>query len=111
MALSALNAARVIVKVPCMKQVSTTSHNHDATTSRMSEKGVEFNGGSLHDGLGGFVGFGGCGERLALHLLSLQNTVPKGNCDGSDGFGGFRSCSGFGRRLPPLNSNPPFPTS
>ena len=37
--------------------------------------GVEFKGGSLHDGFGGFDGFGGSGEHLALLLLVLQNTA------------------------------------
>ena len=41
----------------------------------MSEKGVEFKGGSLHDGSGGFDGFGGSGEHLTLLLLVLQNTA------------------------------------
>ena len=41
------------------------------------KRGVEFKGGSLHDGFGGFDGFGGSGERLALLLLVLQNTVPR----------------------------------
>ena len=39
----------------------------------MSEKkGVEFKGGSLHDGFCGFDGFGGSGFHLALLLLVLQ---------------------------------------
>ena len=39
--------------------------------------GVEFKGGSLHDGFGGFDGFGGSGEHLTLLLLVLQqNTAP-----------------------------------
>ena len=57
---------------------------------RSPEKGVEFKGGSLHDGFGGFDG---SGERLALLLLVLQNTVPR---DDRDGFGGFGGCGGFG---------------
>ena len=36
---------------------------------------VEFKGGSLHDGFGGFDGFGGSGEHLTLLLLVLQNTA------------------------------------
>ena len=55
----------------------------------MTEKRVEFKGGSLHDGFGGFDGFGGSGEHLALLSLVLQNTGQRGN-----GFGGF---DGFGR--------------
>ena len=31
--------------------------------------------GSLHDGFGGFDGFGGSGEHLTLLLLVLQNTA------------------------------------
>ena len=57
----------------------------------MSEEGVGFKGGSLHDG------FGGSGKHLALLLLLLQNTVPRGSRDGFDGFGGFGGCGGFGR--------------
>ena len=34
------------------------------------KRGVEFKGGSLHDGFGGFDGFGGSGEHLALLCLS-----------------------------------------
>ena len=37
--------------------------------------GVEFKGGSLHDGFGGFDGFGGSGERLALLLPVLKYTA------------------------------------
>ena len=52
------------------------------------KEGVEFKGCNLHDSFGGFDGFGGSGERLAL--LILQNTVkPRGI---HDGFGGFSSC-------------------
>ena len=40
------------------------------------KRGVEFKGGSLHDG---FDGFGGSGEQLPLRLLVLQNIVPRGN--------------------------------
>ena len=43
---------------------------------RMSEKGVEFKGGSLHDS------FGGSGEHLALIPLVLPNTQQKGNRGG-----------------------------
>ena len=41
------------------------------------KRGVGFKGGSLHDGFGGFDGFGGSEEHLALLLLVLQNTVAK----------------------------------
>ena len=51
--------------------------------------GVEFKGGSLHDGFGGFDGFGGSGEHLAIRLLVLQNTGQRGSCEGFDGVGGF----------------------
>ena len=68
---------------------------------RMTEKGgVEFKGGSLHDGFGGFDG---SGEHLAPLSLVLENTGQKrGNRDGFGGFGGY---GGFGRDgYPPLNS-------
>ena len=58
------------------------------------KRGVEFKGGSLHDGFGGFDGFGGSGEPLALLLLVLQSTGKRGDRDGFDGFGGY---GGFGR--------------
>ena len=61
------------------------------------KRGVEFKGGSLHDGFGGFDGFGGSARHLALLLLLLENTVPRGSRDGFDGFGGSGGCSGFGR--------------
>ena len=34
----------------------------------------------------------GSGKHLALLLLLLQNTVPRGS---RDGFGGFAGCGGF----------------
>ena len=43
------------------------------------KRGVEFKGGSLHDGFGCFDGFGGCAKHLALLLLLLENTVPRGS--------------------------------
>ena len=61
------------------------------------KRGVEFKGGSLHDGFGGFDGFGGPAEHLALLSIVLQNTGPRSNRDGFDGFGGFSGCGGFGR--------------
>ena len=39
------------------------------------KRGVEFRVGSLHDGFGGFDGFGGSGEHLTLRLLVKQSTV------------------------------------
>ena len=39
---------------------------------RVTEKGVEFKGGSLHDSFGAFDGFDGAGEHLALLLRDLQ---------------------------------------
>ena len=35
------------------------------------KRGVEFKGGSLHDGFGGFDGFGGSGKHPAFLLLVL----------------------------------------
>ena len=52
--------------------------------------GLSLREGGLHDGFGGF---GVSGEHLALLLLVLQNTVPRGI---RDGFGGFSGCGGFG---------------
>ena len=49
--------------------------------------------------------FCGPGKHLALLLLVLQNTVPRGSLDG---FGGFGGCGGFGRDAYPLNSTPLF---
>ena len=48
--------------------------------------GVEFKGGGLHDGFGGFDG---SGAHLALFLLLLQNAGRRGNRDGFGGYGGF----------------------
>ena len=53
---------------------------------RMSENGgVALEGGSLHDGFGGF---GGSGEHLALLLLVLQN-LNAGQRANHDSFGGL----------------------
>ena len=60
----------------------------------MSEQGVEFKGGGLHNSFGGFDGFGGPGKHLALLSLVLQNAGQRG------GFGGFGGCGGFGRGHP-----------
>ena len=79
-----------------------------STQSQDVEKGVEFKGGSLHDGFGGFAG---SGEHLALLLLVLQSTAPRGN---HDGFGGFGGCGGFGHDgfpPPPPKLNPPLSSS
>ena len=59
--------------------------------------GLRGPGASLHDGFGGFDGFGGSGENLALLLFVPQNIVPRDDRDGFDGFGGFGGCGGFGR--------------
>ena len=57
----------------------------------------ECEGGGLHGG------FDGSGERLALVLLVLPNTVPRGS------RGGFGGCGGFGRDgYPPYSTPPPF---
>ena len=42
-----------------------------ALVSGSRKRGVEFKGGSPHDGFGGFDRFGGSGEHLALRLLVL----------------------------------------
>ena len=63
--------------------------DQDVGKGRVSLRG----GGSLLDHFGGFDAFGGSGKHLALPLLVLQNTVPRGSHDGFDGFGG---CGGFG---------------
>ena len=52
-------------------------------------RGVEFKGGSLHDGFGGSDGCGGSGVHLALRLLVLQKTAQSSTRGGFDGFGGF----------------------
>ena len=43
-----------------------------ALLSGSRKRGVEFKGGSLHDGFGGFDGFGGSGEHLTLRSLIQQ---------------------------------------
>ena len=57
--------------------------------------------GSLHDGFGGFDGFGGSREHLALLPLVLQKQGQRRIRDGFDGFG-YPST---------LNSTPPFSAS
>ena len=66
-----------------------TASNLVILNVRITEKGVEFKGGSLHDGFGGFDGFGGSGGRLTLLLLVLQNTGNRGGFGGFGGHGGF----------------------
>ena len=52
----------------------------------MTEKeGLGLRGVAFMTVLAVLTGFGGSGERLALLLLVLQNTVPRKDCDG---FGG-----------------------
>ena len=71
------------------------NHTQDVGKGGLSLRGVAF----MTDGFGGFDGFGCSGEHLALLLLVLQNTVPRG---GRDGFGGFGGCGGFsGDGYPP----------
>ena len=65
---------------PVARQFSTKAQ----VTSGCRKRGIEFRGGSLHDGFGGFVGFGGSGEHLDLLLLVLQNTEQRGSGDGFD---------------------------
>ena len=75
---------------------------------RMTEKGVEFKGGSLHDGLGGFYGFGGSGEHLALLLLVLQNTVPRDDRDALTVSAVSAVVAVSVVTATPLELNPPF---
>ena len=58
--------------------------------------GLGLRGVAFMTGFGGFDGFGGSGTHLVLHLVILQNIVPRGSRDGFDGFGGFGGCGGFG---------------
>ena len=70
------------------------------------KRGVEFKGGSLHDGFGDFDGFGTSGDHLALLLLVLHNTGHRGN---RDGFGGCGALGGYGGSIitvAPLKLNP-----
>ena len=58
---------------------------------RMTEKpGLSLRGVAF------MTGFGGSGEHLALLLLVLHNTVPRGDFQGSDTFFSFGCCGGFG---------------
>ena len=47
----------------------------ESTIQDVGKGGLSLRGGSLHDGFGGFDGFGGSGEHLTLLLLVLQNTA------------------------------------
>ena len=65
----------------------TIGGGHPRKWVRMTETGGKFKGGSLHVGFGGFDGFGGSGEHLALLLLVLQNIVPRDSGgSGRDGY-------------------------
>ena len=65
---------------------------------------VEFKGGSLHDGFGGFDGLVVLESTLPSVLLVQQNNEQRGNHDGFGGFGG--GYIGFGRDgYPPLVKN------
>ena len=66
----------------------------NALSSGQRKRGVGFKRGSLHDCFGGLDG---SAEHLVLHLLVLQNAVPRDDRDGFDGFGGFGGRGGFGR--------------
>ena len=46
----------------------------------MSGRGVQFKGGSLHDGLDGFHGSSGSGMHLAFVSLVPHITRKRGNC-------------------------------
>ena len=52
----------------------------------LEKMGVEFKGDSLHDGFGGFDGFGRLWGTPCLYLLVLEHTGQRGNCDS---FGGL----------------------
>ena len=69
------------------------------------KRGVEFKGGSLHDGLGGFDGFGGSGELCLSYKYSTIRPPWR-----FWRFWRFRRSWRFQSwRLPPLNSTPPPP--
>ena len=78
-------------------------------SSGWRKRGVEFKGGSLHDGFGGFDGFGGSGKHLALLLLVLQKYRTKRQPWLFWRFWRFWRLWRFRSwRLPPLNSTPLF---
>ena len=72
------------------------------------KRGVEFKGGSLHDGFGSFDSLAVLESTLAS-LPVLQNTVPRDGFDGFGGFGGVVAVSVV--TATPLKLNPPFLTS
>ena len=59
-------------ELPQNRKRSTVVHQN---ISGPRKRGFEFKGGCLHDGFGGFVGFGGSGKHLTLLWLVLQNTA------------------------------------
>ena len=67
--------------------------------SNCSQRGVEFEGGSLHDGYGGFDG---SGEHLALLLLVLQNKNREATVTV------LAVAAVMAVLVPPLNSTPLF---
>ena len=56
------------------------------SVSGSRKRGVEFKGGSLHDGFGGLAVLT---VLAVLEGIALQNTAQGGNRGGFDGFGGF----------------------
>ena len=51
--------------------------------------GLSLRGVAFMTGFGGCDGFDDSGEHLALVLLVLKNTVPRGNHDGFGGYSGW----------------------
>ena len=55
-------------------------------------RGVEFKGGSLHDGFGSFDGIGVSGDHLSALLLAQKKQVQEAAVTVSTVLGGFGGC-------------------
>ena len=75
------------------------------------KRGVEFKGGSLHDGFGGFDGFCGSGEHLALLCWSCKIQDKEATVTVSTVLAVLAVVAVSVVTATPLKLNPPFPTS
>ena len=72
---------------------------------------AQFTGGSLHDGCGGFDGFGGSGKHLTLLLLLLQIQYQEAAVAVLTALAVSAVTAVSVVTATPLKLNPPFPRS